>query len=225
MISALIQKEWKKTKYVIFFAIAILSIALFHFYFSINNALEHNAPSDIFQDIIRKEGTINISFLVYIISFIGPVLAFFQFSQEVAKGRLRIHLHFPLKQNFLIHFFSIYGVFVLSSIFLIANIILFLSLTKFFPIEIFYAVETKFLISYFITLCFYFAIAVFLINPVKMIKIGVLVISILVYLLFTEYTRKFFVGQNLYYYFPLVILSYYLLLFASFKLYTKGYIK
>jgi len=225
MIKALIKKEWKKTKNITIFFVIILTISLIHFYFSLSNALEHNAPSDIFQDIVRKEGTIDISFLLYIITFIGPLLAFFQFSSEVSKARLRIHLHLPLKQNFLIHFFSIYGVSVISFIFIIANVIVFLSLNTFFPIEIFYAVESKFLISYFISLGLYFSLAIFLINPSKVIKIGITTLSILTSLLFLDHVGRFFVGQNLYFYFPFILLSYYLLLFHSFKLYTKGYVK
>lgn len=224
MIKALTKKEWKKTKYVILAFSIITLISLVFIHLDIKNALEFNNPSDILLNTINKE-SLNIDYYKLAILAIGGFIGFFQFSPEVSKARIRLHLHLPVKQSRLINFLIIYGLLAILIVFLISNIIFYFSVTQFYPIELFYAFQTKIIVSLPMSIIWYLSIAIFLIQPLKIMKVGILALSILITLLYSATTGGFFLGNNMYLYSIVIIASYYLLLLNAFNTYTKGYIK
>lgn len=224
MIKALIKKEWKKSKNIIILFAILCIFSLAYIVFDIKNLIEYMRPSDALQEIINK-GVLNLSYIKNFIMILGGVLAFTQFYPEVSNARIRLHLHLPMNQNFLIHTFIFYGLSIIILFSLISNLIFFLSIIVFFPIEVFYAFETILFEAFIISTLAYFCIAIFLINPSKNIKVAIFLLSLLIGMLYQEYVKGFFVAQNLYYYFCFIFITYYTLLFNSFKTYAKGYVK
>lgn len=224
MIKALIKKEWKKSKNVIkIFAILCL-FSLAYILFDIRQLLEYMEPSIALQEIINK-GVINLDYIKLFIMIFGGVLAFVQFYPEVTNARIRLHLHLPINQNLLINTFMFYALSIIFGFCFISNLILFLCIISFFPIEIFYAFETIIFESFIISILSYFCIAIFLVNPAKNIKIAIFILSLLIGMIYQDYTKSFYVGTSLFLYFIFIFIAYYSLLFSSFKTYTKGYVK
>lgn len=224
MIQALIKKEWKKSKFIILSLSFLILISLLFIFINLSNTLANNLPNEILVNLIKTENFTLLYYQIFIV-ILGLLLSYYQFNPEITMARIRLHFHLPLNQNFLIHFLIMSALFTISIIFFISNLIFLLIITNFYPIEIFYALNSKMFLAFILSLISYLTIAIFIVNPIKKIKVSILILSIFIFLLYISYSAKFFTGNNLYYFSTLIIFSYYGLLFNSFKTYTKGYTK
>lgn len=224
MIYGLIKKEWKKTKNTIILFAILCFTALCFIFFDLNNLQEYNKASLALQELISKE-RINLTFISNFLIAFGSLLAYVQFYPEVQNARIRLHFHLPLNQSFLINFFPLYSLVILLVFAFITNSFIFISIISFYPIELFWAFQTKLINAYELSILAYLCIAVFLISPSRQIKIAILILSLLIAMIYMDYTSIFFIGENLYKYFIFIFISYYFLLLQAFKTYTKGYIK
>lgn len=224
MILALIRKEWEKSRITILAGSIFILFFLIKIYFEISNKLEHNNPSTILLSIIQMQN-IEVTYFFMTISLFGIFLAISQYRPEKEDAKVRLHLHLPLKRTILINFIIFYGIAVIFIITVISNMIFFIIITNFFPIEIFYAFESN-LISYFcIAIISYLALGIIIIHPLMIVKISILLLT---YAINTSYfydTAIFFSGENMYYYFIFICISYYFSFIRSFEIYTQGYTK
>lgn len=224
MIASLVKKEWKKTKTIISLFAVLSIIALAFIYFGMKNLVEYNEAHLALQEIISKS-KINLTYIKNFLMIFGVILGFFQYYPEVVHARVRLHLHLPVKQNYLIHVFMVYGLGVILLFSCIVNGIFFASIVSMFPVELFYGFETKLFSAFLLSIIGYLGIAIFLITPSKNVKLGIFALSLALLMVYQDYTRGYFAGETLYYYFSFIFIAYYMLLFDSFKTYTRGYVK
>ncbi|WP_321480647.1 hypothetical protein [uncultured Bacteroides sp.] len=122
MFKAIFYKEWVKTKWYLFLAVAVTMGFAGYSMLRISRVIDIKGAAHIWEVMLSRD-VIFIDLLQYIPLLVGLLLAVVQFVPEMQRKCLKLTLHLPYPQLRMINAMLLYGVLVLVAVFM-ANFLL-----------------------------------------------------------------------------------------------------
>lgn len=137
MISALIYKEWKKTKW-FYLCLQLLGILLLAYIFIyINRLFAVSGALHIWEVIITKN-VILFSYVKYFAVAVGLLLGVAQFVPELIQKRIKLTLHLPMTETKIVSTMLVFGQLMILSFFVVHLPAIIIFSYFYFPSEIIY---------------------------------------------------------------------------------------
>jgi len=204
MIQALIYKEWLKVRYAVFILAAIYIVIDIKIALEISYQVRFLEANTYWYQVIVM-GKIFFKDLIFYPSLIGLVIAFTQYMPEINANRLKLTLHLPLKENFILIFMVGFGALVLLLINLVGLGIFSILTSRIFPWQL--LIHTWITIYPWLLAGFaiYWAAAAIFVEPIWLKRIFLIIFSI-GYLSFLFYNSGFSIYLHSWYWFTITTL-------------------
>lgn len=201
MIKALIYKEWLKVRSAVYILIAIYIAIDIKIALEISYQIRFAEANNYWYQVIVM-GKLFFKDLVFYPALVGLVIAFAQFMPEISASRLKLTLHLPLKENFILLFMVGFGASILILINFIGLGIFSIITFRIFPWEL--LLHTWITIYPWLLAGFaiYWAGAAIFVEPIWLKRIFLIVFSI-GYLFFLFYNSSFSMYLHSWYWFTL----------------------
>lgn len=221
MILSLFFKEWLKIKWTVFGIMFLFLITLGYIYIDTSYNFRNLEANNMWYNVITFGYLFYGDLFRFLPLAVGVVVALSQYLPEISSKRLRLTLHLPMQENFIILWMLFTGTCILIAIYLFSYLILTLISIAFFPFEILNSLFLTSMPWFLAGLVAYWAVAMIVIEPKWKTRIALIVVS-LGFINFLFYSNTYNVYKNSVSFFFLFALIFALQIILSTHRFRKG---
>ena len=178
MIKSLIFKEWLKTRWILLSVLLLSLLVLTKIFLTVAYEVRFYEANNYWYNLIFR-GYIFFSWMLYIPTLSGLVLAIVQYYPEINEKRLKLTLHLPLKEKTILMTMLFYGLISLFVIYLVTVLTGAVLCLNIFPAEISKAVMvTAYPARFLAGFVAYLSAAGIFVEPRWMQRIVMIIISV-----------------------------------------------
>jgi len=194
MINSMIFKEWLKTRWILLSILLISLLVLSKIFLTVAYEIRFYEANNYWYNLIFRS-YVFFSWMIYIPTLSGIVLAIAQYYPEMNEKRLKLTLHLPVKEETILMSMVLFGGFSLLAIFLVTILAGAIFCFYFFPAGLSWSVMMTVYPWFLAGFVAYLSAAGIFIEPRWMQRIGMIIISVaFVYCLL--YLRAYSLYEN-----------------------------
>jgi len=177
MVKSIVFKEWLKIRWAAYAVSLIFLLMLGYIYLNTSYYMRFMAPSEMWYNVVVRAYIYYGNLFIYLPLFAGILIGITQFVPEISENKLKLHLHLPLKENYLLFWMIFIGTALLLIIFIVSFLILELISSLFFPYEVLKSVLLTSLPWFLTGLIGYWAVAMISIEILWKVRVAMMILS------------------------------------------------